>query len=79
MYELAKNYGYASKPSKGQEAGKKLETIERGQEASKSLGSGSRADPGKLTLDALARMDDEDFNNLVTDEKKWKEIGSLMH
>lgn len=78
IYELAKNSGYTGKKTPTVKVEDKLETIENGQKASQSLGSGSRADAGKLTLDSLAKMDDDDFNSLVLDDKKWKEVGRLM-
>ena len=80
IYELAKNQGFVGKVAAAeQKSAEKLESIAKGQEASASLGSGSRADAGKLTLDSLAKMDDDDFNALVLDEKKWAQIGHLMH
>lgn len=79
IYELSKNAGFTGKKAPVEKtAADKLETIEKGQKASQSLGSGSRADAGKLTLDSLAKMDDEDFNSLVLDDKRWKEVGRLM-
>lgn len=77
IYALAKNQGFTGKTQIGNTD--KLETIAKGQEASATLGSGGRADAGKLTLDSLSKMDDDDFNALVLDEKKWKQIGQLMH
>lgn len=77
VYEIARTTGFTGKTKVANE--EKLETIERGQEASSTLGSGSRADAGKLTLDSLAKMDDDEFNSLIGDEKKWKQIGSIMH
>ena len=78
IYEMAKNYGYSQKKpdTKSEE---KIETLKKGEEASKSLGSGGKGEAGALSLDSLARMDDDDFAVLVADDKKWKQIGKLMH
>lgn len=80
-YELAKNHGYVPKAVRDatQSNEKKLETIARGQEATQTLGSGGKRDSGSLTLDSLSKMDDDEFNALVLDEKKWAQIGSLLH
>ena len=77
IYGLARNYGYTPKALK--ESKEKLQTISEGQTASSSLGSGGRGEAGKLTLDALANMDDDDFNAIIADDKKWSELSKFMH
>lgn len=79
IYEMSKNLGYITKDPKAQENKEKLETIAKGQQASTTLGSGSKGDSGTLTLDSLSKMDDDDFNALVLDPKKWAQVGKLMH
>ena len=76
VYEMAKNQGFTAPAKK--DTGK-IENIVKGQEAAKTLGSGGRVDTGALTLDTLARMDDDEYTALVADEKKWKQLEKLMH
>lgn len=80
IYEMAKNQGFKSTGKK--EAVKpsdKIKSIAEGQESSKSLGSGGRSEKtGALTLESIAKMDDDEFTALVTDDKSWKKLGQLM-
>lgn len=59
LYEAAKVRGYAKNVAEKETAEKKLETISKGQQAAKLSGASSAS--GKLTLEALAEMDEEDF------------------
>lgn len=77
LYELSRNLGFQSKKSVSNS--EKIEKISKGQEASTSLGSGSKSDAGTLSLDSLSRMDDEEFDALISNEKKWAQIGKMMH
>ena len=77
IYDMAKNYGYAIKTVKSK-AEEKIETIKKGEEVSTTLGSGGKAESGSLSLDSIARMDDDDFVALIADDKKWKSISKLM-
>jgi len=85
IYGMAQNQGYrpksAAAPASAQatDASAKLDSVAKGQGMAQTLGSGGRADAGKLTLDSLSRMDDDDFNALVQDESKWKQVMQLMH
>lgn len=65
-YEYAKRAGY-----KPQATGNNIETLKRGAEASKTVPSGS-GEPA-LTLEALASMNDDDFDALV-DDKNWSKL-----
>ena len=79
IYMMGKNFGYAPTEKKEQAKDSKIENITKGQEASKTLGSGGRSESGGLTLDAISKMDDDEFGALVADDKKWKQFGKMMH
>ena len=68
FYTLARNYGFSSKPSSDEE---KIKNAQKGQQASKTLGSRSGKKTG-LTLQTVANMSDEEFDNLSEDE--WRNI-----
>lgn len=76
VYQMAKNYGYATKKQEVKEE-TKIEQIKKGQESSQSLGSGGKADV-PLTLKSLEAMDDDDFAELVGDDKRWKKLIQQM-
>lgn len=78
FYEASKNMGFSGKKADVTKDTAKIENIEKGQQVSQSLGSGSRAE-SNLNLESLARMDDEEFDAIVSDPKRWKEIGRMMH
>ncbi len=59
VYNLAKRRGY--KPT-----GASIETLKEGQRAAKTMGGGKPE--GKLTLQALAEMDPDDFSKLSGDD-----------
>lgn len=74
-YEIAKTVGYAGKKAepKVEEKPKadpdaKVDNIAKGQQAAKSLSSGNGAQEPPLTLEALAEMDDDDF------DKNWDKV-----
>jgi hypothetical protein len=67
-YKMSQRYGY--KPNTDE---KKLETLAKGQEASKSL-AGGKADVA-IGLDALAQLDEEQFDALIKDDKAWRKLG----
>jgi hypothetical protein len=80
-YDIAKRTGYTGKPAEtkdnvvrapnGQFQAKpeeKVDTINRGQKASKSLSDGGGEQAPPLTLEALAEMDDDDF------DKSWDKV-----
>lgn len=69
LYEAARIRGYAKKeepPQGAQTSDKRIETITKGQQAAK-ISSGSSAS-GKMTLEALSEMDDDEFI------KNWDKI-----
>lgn len=62
MYEMAKDWGYKAKTDK-------LETIAKGTKATSPLASaGGKAPAGKLTMETLASMPQEEFNRLKQDD-----------
>lgn len=68
-YNMAKRRGYRA--AQQQNGAEKVEMIDRGQQASRSLSqAGGAAPPGKLTLDALLKMSDEEFGKMA--EKDFK-------
>ena len=70
FYTLARNYGFSSKPSSAEE---KIENARKGQQASKTLGS-QAGKKGGLSLQTVATMSDEEFDNLSEDdwERLWQ-------
>ena len=79
IYEMAKVRGYAKPepkrdPENGQfQTNEKLKTIQEGQDRSKGLGNASgNAAPGRLTAEALLKMDGDDFAKLS--DKDWKKL-----
>jgi hypothetical protein len=61
VYEMAMAYGYTKKEAQQvSDNAQKMETLQNGVKVAKSLGSGG-APSGKLTVDALAQMSDDDF------------------
>lgn len=60
LHSIAKQRGWQSKPQQPQAVQKDLKVIEKGQQ--KSIPSGGGAPKGELTLEALAEMDDDEFN-----------------
>lgn len=66
IYQFAKMRGYQGKQPVNKEIPnnlQKLETIERGLQASKTVNQGG-SKPTELTLDAIAAMDDDEFNQV---------------
>lgn len=66
LYELAKHRGYKNQST--QASSDKFNQLERGMKASKSLGAPGGSAPQAMTLEALASMDDDDF------DKNWEKI-----
>lgn len=64
LYEAAKLNGYVPVTQKGEQ---QLKVIESGQSKAQSIPRGS-APKGELTAEALAEMDQKDFNNLPEEE-----------
>lgn len=74
VYEMALTYGYTKKEA--QQAAnqqQKIETLQKGAKAAASLGSGGQP-AGKVTLDALADMPEEDFAEFMK-SGKWASLG----
>lgn len=73
FYKMAKRRGYQkAQPANGAE---QVERIERGQAAGRSLSQAGGASPaGKLSLEKLVQMDDDDFAAIATDPKKWRAV-----
>lgn len=62
-YDFAKARGYTPK-AQGHSAEEKIAAQQKGTAAAKSLGGGGSVNAGKLTVEALANMSDEDFSKL---------------
>lgn len=74
VYEMALAYGYTKKEAKqASENVQKMETLQKGVKAASSLGSGG-APTGKLTVDAVAQMSDEEFGNFMK-SGGWAKLG----
>lgn len=74
VYALAKNYGYTKKEAKeAVENVQKMETLQKGVKAAQSLGSGGAA-TGKVTVDAIANMSDDDFDAFMK-SGGWAKLG----
>src|SRR5688572_14826361 len=67
IYKMAKARGYAKEES---EAEKQIKTVQKGLEASKNLKGGGTS--AGLTLQSLADMSEEEFNNI--DEAVFKKL-----
>lgn len=67
-YKFAKNYGYRPKA----DASKVVETAARGTSKTQSLGNGKAEVP--FNLQQLANMDDDEFNNMIADDSKWRKM-----
>lgn len=68
FYAIARARGYT--PAQAQQPAEKLESERRGVAASRSLGNGGGAGTGKLTLESLANMSDEDFSKVK--DSDWR-------
>jgi hypothetical protein len=66
IYNIAKRRGYSSKAEP--KAEDKIATLQKGAQAAKSLSSASGNQSPPLTLEALAEMDDEDF------DRNWDKV-----
>lgn len=76
-YNLAVNYGYkAAQAEQKQDAAKKVEAIQEGQKTASMPAGGTKQQT--LTLDAIAQMDDDEFNQLVDDPAAWKKLVRQM-
>ena len=74
VYEMALAYGYTKKEAvKASENAQKMETLQKGVKAASSLGSGG-APTGKVTVDAIAQMDDEEFDGFMK-SGGWNKLG----
>lgn len=74
VYALAKNYGYTKKEAKeAVENVQKMETLQKGVKAAQSLGSGGAA-TGKVTVDAIANMSEDDFDAFMK-SGGWAKLG----
>lgn len=71
-YNLARSWGYQPKAQRQAPAEQRIEAAQRGQQASQSLSGGGGTAPGGLTLEALARMSDEDFAKVP--EERWAKL-----
>jgi hypothetical protein len=69
IYNIAKRRGYSSKPKpEEQKAEEKIATLQKGANAARSLSAASGNQSPPLTLEALAEMDDEDF------DRNWDKV-----
>lgn len=69
IYNIAKRRGYSSKPkADAPKAEDKIAALQKGANAAKSIGAASGTQPAPLTLEALAEMDDEDF------DRNWDKV-----
>lgn len=68
-YEYAKSLGYQPKPNAQQQ----LQNTQKGLEASKSLSGGGAKAGGGLTVDALAKMSNEEFDAYVQ-KHGWEKV-----
>ena len=68
VYNLALSNGYTKKEAKQAAEQATLENVAKGQKVSKSLSGANGKGQQNLTLEALANMDDADFN------KYWNEV-----
>jgi hypothetical protein len=74
VYEMALAYGYTKKEAvKASENVQKMETLQKGVKAASSLGSGGTP-TGKLTVDAIAQMDDPEFDEFMK-SGGWSKLG----
>ncbi len=57
----------------------KMEQIQRGAQASRSLNNVKSVSSGAApTLDQLSKMDSDEFNEFISNDKNWKSIAKLM-
>jgi hypothetical protein len=69
IYNIAKRRGYSSKPkAEEQKAEEKIATLQKGANAARSLSAASGNQSPPLTLEALAEMDDDDF------DRNWDKV-----
>lgn len=74
VYEMAVAYGYTKKEAKqASENVQKMETLQKGTKAASSLGSGGTP-TGKLTVDAIAQMNDDEFSTFMK-SGGWSKLG----
>lgn len=76
IYALAKRRGYKPADTKMATADV-LDRIEKGQQAAKSVGAASGGPAPKISLEALANMDDEEFASAI-EGKNWKRLISSL-
>ncbi len=73
VYEAAIKRGYTKKQAE-KTVEKALETVAKGQEAAKSLAATPGGSKSNIDIAALAKMDEDEFEAFVTDQKKWKKV-----
>lgn len=74
VYEMALAYGYTKKEAKqASDNAQKMETLQKGVKAASSLGSGGTP-TGKLTVDAIAQMNDDEFDTFMK-SGGWSKLG----
>lgn len=76
LYKLAQKRGYkrAEPSSAVNDAARALDPIAKGQKAAKSLSGGGGDAPKKTTLESLAQLDDDEFEQIAGDPKKWAKL-----
>jgi hypothetical protein len=74
VYEMALAYGYTKKEAKqASDNVQKMETLQKGVKAASSLGSGGTP-TGKLTVDSIAQMNDDEFDTFMK-SGGWSKLG----
>ena len=71
-YDIAKAYGWQKKVEKPPQQ-EKIETLQKGVKAASSLGSGGTP-TGKVTVDAVASMSDDEFADFMK-SGGWNKLG----
>lgn len=75
LYKLAQKRGYKrADQSAVDDAARALDPIAKGQKAAKSLSGGGGEAPKKTTLESLAQLDDDEFEQIAGDPKKWAKL-----
>lgn len=72
-YQMAEAAGWKKKEAKAPENVQKMESLQKGTKAAQSLGSGG-APTGKLTVDAVASMSEDEFDDFMK-SGGWSKLG----
>lgn len=76
-YQLAKNQGYAPKAATNSNSDK-IANIQKGQKATPSMPSGGGVKKEGISLEDIANMDDDQFDEMLSDDN-WKKLLRTAH